>query len=1010
MSFGYYWIFGLIQLVFQAHVITCESRFIIVPESQTVIEGDSVTFSCHATPGLKYSWTLNGHPIQNSSRVHQVGSNLHVNDIVKDKDAGDYVCIAATSSSGARQASPPARLTVIWLKSASVQLLSTHKDEIILKCHVDGSGELEYEWFRNSEKLQDVHNIHFDRNRIIIRSPTLYDNGQYRCVATNSAGRVMSKKGYLLKWPLLSSQPCSNSNGSGTNKNKSNKSDQKQKFYLCRGKRDKSQKLNEITITQQPKKTVAKETEHVELHCKYNLPTKYKNNQIVLKWRKDGKIFRQVDLSAASATTSEPNMELIHREDNRVLVNRQNGSLIFNTVIPTDDGIYNCQIFVEGHEPITSEKAELSIIEVLKFTPQPSTSKNLELGTVGKIHCKAQGTPTPQIRWIQDNTEQLPETIDDINGTLIFKNVSSENKGNYTCIATNSQGQINATVNVQIVVAPKFAVAPEGPIQAVEMGVANFHCQAIGDPKPTIQWDKDLQYLSENNTDQNRFKFLENGTLQITEVHLDDEGRYGCTIGSSAGLKREEVRFIVKPSEGFTSEESGDGIRITRAVLITMSIAFAYIVLVVGLMLWCRYRRQARKARLNAANKDNVEIGVTDGPNGKNGEIEPCLGAEKSADSSGKANGTGGKSKKVNGNNNPKGSGNEAQKSDDTISSKGSKKSNIFDQLSVPRTSLSDLVQIGKGDFGDVFVGKIVSSVVKIIELNEKEKQKFEEKLTPENEKRRSKGSMDNIEEITEEEGSEIENEYKLVLVKALNKVKEENSCQEFKRQIEMFRAISHKGVAKLYGLCRDKDPHYLILEYTDWGDLKQFLLATAGKASTTSATIPALQKGQILAIAYQLARGMDAIYRARFIHKDLAARNCIISSDFVVKVSYPGLCKDKYSREYFKHRNSLLPIRWLAPECIQEDDYTTKSDIYAFGVLTWELFNQATKIPFEELSNEEFLLQSAGNLLKWSCAENTPDELKEILTTCWNQNPKERPSFSQLCSAFSKAMQTGDN
>lgn len=66
------------------------------------------------------------------------------------------------------------------------------------------------------------------------------------------------------------------------------------------------------------------------------------------------------------------------------------------------------------------------------------------------------------------------------------------------------------------------------------------------DPMPTIQWDKDLQYIFNNDSDTSRFHILENGTLHIVEIHLDDEGAYGCTIGSSAGLKREEIKLIVK--------------------------------------------------------------------------------------------------------------------------------------------------------------------------------------------------------------------------------------------------------------------------------------------------------------------------------------------------------------------------------------------------------------------------------------------------------------------------------
>lgn len=124
------------------------------------------------------------------------------------------------------------------------------------------------------------------------------------------------------------------------------------------------------------------------------------------------------------------------------------------------------------------------------------------------------------------------------------------------------------------------------------------------------------------------------------------------------------------------------------------------------------------------------------------------------------------------------------------------------------------------------------------------------------------------------------------------------------------------------------------------------------------------------------------------FFCRDLATRNCIISSDFIVKVSYPALSKDKYNREYFKHRNTLLPIRWLAPECIQEDEYTTKSDIFAFGVVVWELFTQATKMPFEDLSNEEVIQRSQTGKLEWECAEGTPECLKEILVSFnWRQS-----------------------
>lgn len=78
------------------------------------------------------------------------------------------------------------------------------------------------------------------------------------------------------------------------------------------------------------------------------------------------------------------------------------------------------------------------------------------------------------------------------------------------------------------------------------MGVAFLHCQASGVPTPTVQWDKDLKSVHINDSDDERFEVLENGTLIIREVHLEDEAKYGCTIGNSAGLKREETSLTVK--------------------------------------------------------------------------------------------------------------------------------------------------------------------------------------------------------------------------------------------------------------------------------------------------------------------------------------------------------------------------------------------------------------------------------------------------------------------------------
>lgn len=128
----------------------------------------------------------------------------------------------------------------------------------------------------------------------------------------------------------------------------------------------------------------------------------------------------------------------------------------------------------------------------------------------------------------------------------------------------------------------------------------------------------------------------------------------------------------------------------------------------------------------------------------------------------------------------------DAQKSDGaetthSQSSANSKKSkSSYDKLNLSRSHLKDSKLIGRGEFGDVMVGKISKSVLS------------------------DKRNSSNDEEV-------------FVMVKSLMQTKDENCLTEFKREIDIFTKLSHENITKLYGLCREIEPHYMFLEYTDW-------------------------------------------------------------------------------------------------------------------------------------------------------------------------------------------------
>ena len=91
----------------------------------------------------------------------------------------------------------------------------------------------------------------------------------------------------------------------------------------------------------------------------------------------------------------------------------------------------------------------------LKFKVVP-VSKKLELGSSSKVHCRAQGSPTPSLRWSREDVATggswpPPDRIQDMNGTLYFHRVQQNDSGYYTCTAANQQGVINATVFLDVI-------------------------------------------------------------------------------------------------------------------------------------------------------------------------------------------------------------------------------------------------------------------------------------------------------------------------------------------------------------------------------------------------------------------------------------------------------------------------------------------------------------------------------------------------------------------------------
>merc|ERR1712126_753443 len=151
---------------------------------------------------------------------------------------------------------------------------------------------------------------------------------------------------------------------------------------------------------------------------------------------------------------------------------------------------------------------------------------------------------------------------------------------------------------------------------------------------------------------------------------------------------------------------------------------------------------------------------------------------------------------------------------------------------------------------------------------------------------------------------------------------------------------FQHTNILSCFGISGSFNEPWLILEYVRYGDLKAVLQANSG-VFTPTADMPVLRNIDLMFIIKQVASGMAYLEKQHFTHCDLAARNCLVGDNLVIKISDFGLTRDVYLNDYYTDNDGERPrpIRWMAPESITHRRFTSQSDVWSYGILLWEVF-----------------------------------------------------------------------
>nr|CAB3265413.1 Raf1 serine/threonine protein kinase [Phallusia mammillata] len=236
-----------------------------------------------------------------------------------------------------------------------------------------------------------------------------------------------------------------------------------------------------------------------------------------------------------------------------------------------------------------------------------------------------------------------------------------------------------------------------------------------------------------------------------------------------------------------------------------------------------------------------------------------------------------------------------------------------------------------------------------------------------------------------------------IVAVKVLNVSDPTPSqLQEFKNEVAVLRKTRHVNILLFMGYTI-KNQLCIVTQWCDGSSLYRHLHVLDTKFDML----------QTIDIARQAAQGMEYLHAKNIIHRDMKSNNIFLLEDYTVKIGDFGLATVKSrwsgSEQVMQPTGSIL---WMAPEVIRMTDgnpYTFQSDVYAFGVVMFELTSGT--LPYSHIGNRDMILFQVGRgFLRpelESIRAGTPRACKRLIVDCIKRNRDERPLFPQIWTSL---------
>uniref|UniRef100_A0A3Q2HPD6 Tyrosine-protein kinase SYK n=1 Tax=Equus caballus TaxID=9796 RepID=A0A3Q2HPD6_HORSE len=223
----------------------------------------------------------------------------------------------------------------------------------------------------------------------------------------------------------------------------------------------------------------------------------------------------------------------------------------------------------------------------------------------------------------------------------------------------------------------------------------------------------------------------------------------------------------------------------------------------------------------------------------------------------------------------------------------------------------------------------------------------------------------------------------KTVAVKILkNEANDPALKDELLAEANVMQQLDNPYIVRMIGIC-EAESWMLVMEMAELGPLNKYLQQNRH-----------VKDKNIIELVHQVSMGMKYLEESNFVHRDLAARNVLLVTQHYAKISDFGLSKALRADEsYYKAQtHGKWPVKWYAPECINYYKFSSKSDVWSFGVLMWEAFSYGQK-PYRGMKGSEVsaMLEKGERM---GCPAGCPREMYELMKLCWTYEVENRPGF----------------